>query len=125
MTRMPPLDAATLLMVIAVIDTVACIVWLALGEVLRIAPRAARRLSAYHGVCALAWWPALPAAMERLVALPLDVIAAGLLAAGVRGLMRVRYGPVSLPQDLGPGTARWLAPDAVDALQAACATGRQ
>ena len=92
MTRMPPLDAATLLMVIAVIDTVACIVWLALGEVLRIAPRAARRLSAYHGVCALAWWPALPATMERLVALPLDVIAAGLLAAGVRGLMRVRYG---------------------------------
>ena len=40
MGRMPPLDAATLLMVIAVIDAVACVVWLALGEALRIAPRA-------------------------------------------------------------------------------------
>ncbi len=91
MTRMPPLDAATLLMVIAVIDAVACVVWLALGQGLRIAPRAARRLSAYHGLCALAWWPALPESMERLVGLPLDVISAGLLTAGVRGLTRVRY----------------------------------
>ena len=88
---MPPLDATTLLTVIAVIDAVACGVWLALGQVLRIAPRAARRISAYHGLLALAWWPAVPGSMERLVALPLDVVAAGLLAAGVRGLMRVRY----------------------------------
>lgn len=88
---MPPLDATTLLTVIAVIDAVACGVWLALGQVLRIAPRAARRISAYHGLLALAWWPAIPGSMERLVALPLDVVAAGLLAAGVRGLMRVRY----------------------------------
>ena len=88
---MPPLDAATLLMVIAVIDVIACVVWLALGQGLRIAPRAARRISAYHGLLALAWWPALPAAMERLVALPLDVLSAALLAAGVRALMRVRY----------------------------------
>lgn len=43
----------------------------------------------------------------------------------VSRLMRVRYGPVSLPQDLGPGTARWLGRDAVDALLAACAAGRK
>ncbi|MDH0862933.1 GGDEF domain-containing protein [Mitsuaria sp. GD03876] len=88
---MPPLDAATLLMVIAVIDAVACVIWLALGEALRIAPRAARRIAAYHGLLALAWWPAIPESMERLVALPLDVISAGLLTAGVRALMRVRH----------------------------------
>lgn len=42
----------------------------------------------------------------------------------VSRLMRVRYGPVSLPQDMRPGTARWLEPRAVDALVAAAAAGR-
>lgn len=42
----------------------------------------------------------------------------------VSRLMRVRYGPVSLPQDLRPGTARWLEPGAVDALVAASAARR-
>ncbi|WP_158218902.1 GGDEF domain-containing protein [Roseateles aquatilis] len=88
---MPSLDAATLLMVIAVFDAVACVVWLLLGQVLRIAPRASRRISAYHGLLALAWWPLIPPAMEGPMALPLTIVAAGLLTAGVRGLMRVRY----------------------------------
>jgi len=38
----------------------------------------------------------------------------------VSRLMRVRFGPVSLPQDLGPGNARRLERDEVDALLAAC-----
>ncbi len=43
------------------------------------------------------------------------------LAVGcdVSRLMRLRYGPVSLPSDLRPGAARPLAPDAVDDLVAA------
>ena len=90
MGRMPPLDAATLLMVIAVIDAVACVVWLALGEALRIAPRRARRISAHHGLLALSWWPALPESLERLVGLPLDLVAAGFLTAGARALTRDR-----------------------------------
>ncbi|WP_377158674.1 hypothetical protein ACFJIX_06840 [Roseateles sp. UC29_93] len=100
---MPPLDAATLLMVIAVIDAVACVVWLALGEALRIAPRASRRISAYHGLLALAWWPTLPDSMERLVALPLDLVSAGLLTAGVRALTRVRDGAWDIVAIVGLG----------------------
>ncbi len=103
MIRMPPLDAATLLMVIAVIDAVACVVWLALGEALRIAPRASRRISAYHGLLALAWWPTLPDSMERLVALPLDLVSAGLLTAGVRALTRVRDGAWDIVAIVGLG----------------------
>ncbi len=91
MPRMPPLDADTLLMVIAVFDAVACVVWLLLGEALRIAPRAARLIAAHHGLLALSWWPALPASLEIPVSLPLSVVASGLLTAGIRGLMRVRY----------------------------------
>ena len=49
------------------------------------------------------------------------------LAVGcdVSRLMRLRYGPVSLPEDLRPGAVRHLAPDAVEALVAATATERQ
>ncbi|UXH78623.1 GGDEF domain-containing protein [Roseateles amylovorans] len=89
---MPLLDAATLLMVIAVVDAFACVVWLLMGHVLRIAPRAARRIAGYHGLLALAWWPMLPPALEAALVLPLTLVAAGLLTAGVRGLMRLRYG---------------------------------
>ncbi|WAC73974.1 GGDEF domain-containing protein [Roseateles sp. SL47] len=88
---MPALDAATLLMVITVVDGFACVVWLLLGEVLRIAPRAARRIALHHGLLVLAWWPTLPAGVEPLVSLPLSLICAGLLTAGVRGLMRLRH----------------------------------
>lgn len=47
------------------------------------------------------------------------------LAVGcdVSRLMRLRYGPVSLPGDLRPGATRRLAPDAVDDLVAATAKG--
>ncbi|MCW5579825.1 MAG: rRNA pseudouridine synthase [Luteimonas sp.] len=40
----------------------------------------------------------------------------------VSRLMRLRYGPVSLPQDLRPGAARRLGREAVDALVAATTT---
>jgi 23S rRNA pseudouridine2605 synthase len=42
----------------------------------------------------------------------------------VSRLMRLRYGPVSLPGDLRPGATRRLAPEAVDALMAATVSGR-
>lgn len=90
MARMPPLAADTLLMVIAVFDAVACVVWLLLGQALRIAPRAARLISAHHGLLALSWWPGLTGSLEISVALPLSILASGLLTAGIRGLMRVR-----------------------------------
>lgn len=103
---MPTLDAATLMMVIAVVDAFACVVWLLLGHLLRIAPRASRRVALYHGLLAIAWWPgvasllppallaALPVALpevETAVLLPISTIALGALAAGVRGLMRLQY----------------------------------
>lgn len=88
---MPLLDATTLLMVIAVVDAFACVVWLLLGQLLRIAPRAARRIALFHGLLALSWWPAADDRLEVGVMLPLSVIAMGLLAAGVRALMRLRY----------------------------------
>lgn len=90
--RMPPLDAATLLMVMAVVDAFACVVWLLMGHVLRIAPRAARRIAAYHGLLALLGWPNLPPGLETALALPLTLVAAGLLNTGVRSLMRLREG---------------------------------
>ena len=43
----------------------------------------------------------------------------------VSRLMRLRYGPVSLPEDLRPGAVRRLAPDAVEALVAATITARR
>ncbi len=43
----------------------------------------------------------------------------------VSRLMRLRYGPVSLPEDLRPGATRRLSPDAVDALVAATITARR
>ncbi|MET0210685.1 MAG: GGDEF domain-containing protein [Burkholderiaceae bacterium] len=89
---MPTLDAATLMMVIVVVDVFACVVWAILGGPLRIAPRAARRIAAYHALMALAWWPLWPPALEGTLALPLSLIASGLLTAGVRGLMRYRFG---------------------------------
>ncbi|SEK83082.1 diguanylate cyclase (GGDEF) domain-containing protein [Roseateles sp. YR242] len=88
---MPTLDAATLLLVITVVDVFACVVWLLLGEVLRIAPRAARRIALYHGLLAIVWWPTVPAGLEPLVGLPVTLVCAGLLTAGVRGLMRLRH----------------------------------
>jgi len=91
MARMPTLDAATLLLVITVVDVFACGVWLLLGEVLRIAPRASRRLALHHGLLAIVWWPTVPPALEPLLGLPVTLICAGLLTAGVRGLMRLRH----------------------------------
>ena len=93
MPRMPPLDADTLLMVIAVFDAVACVVWLLLGGVLRIAPRASRLIAAHHGLLAISWWPTVPASLEMPVLLPVSTLAVGLLTAGIRSLTRVR--PVS------------------------------
>lgn len=89
---MPALDAATLLMVLTMVDGFACVVWLLLGEVLRIAPRAARRVALHHGLLVLAWWPTLPDWTEPVLSLPLSLVCAGLLTAGVRGLMRLQDG---------------------------------
>lgn len=91
MTSMPALDAATLLMVLTMVDGFACVVWLLLGEALRIAPRSARRVALYHGLLVLAWWPTLPDWTEPVLSLPLSIICAGLLTAGVRGLMRLQH----------------------------------
>lgn len=92
MPPMPALDAATLLMVLTMVDGFACVVWLLLGEVLRIAPRAARRVALHHGLLVLAWWPTLPDWTEPVLSLPLSLLCAGLLTAGVRGLMRLQDG---------------------------------
>lgn len=87
---MPQLDAATLLMVTAVVNAFACVVWLILGQGLNIAPRAAWRVSAHHLLLAVGWWPMAWAGWETAVGLPFSLLSMGLLAGGVRCLMRLR-----------------------------------
>ncbi|RQO59914.1 hypothetical protein DBR47_11160 [Paucibacter sp. KBW04] len=95
-SSMPPFDANTLMLVIAVFNGFMAFVWLAMGRLFRIAPQASLLLLAanlvsipglYCPSCSKLWPQALGPWMNEL---PL-VISMALLALGVRKLMRLRF----------------------------------
>lgn len=84
-------DGATLLMVTAVVDAFATLIWAALALVFRIAPQGALMLAGSHAMLAIALWPVQGRSWTLGVSIPLIVTGVGLLALGVRRLTRLRY----------------------------------
>jgi len=93
---MPPFDANTLMLVIAVFNGFMALIWLILGRLFRIAPQASFLLAMANIVsipglhcpsCSTLWPAALGPWMSELAM----VISMALLALGVRRLMRLRF----------------------------------
>lgn len=83
-------DGATLLMVTAVVDAFATLIWATLALVFRIAPQGALMLAGSHAMIAIALWPIQGRFWTLGVSIPLIVTGVGLLALGVRRLTRLR-----------------------------------